>query len=144
MEIAYAIIAAIVIVVAAVFFLRGKDEKIVLSASLKRQQTLDDALAAHMQSLLAQGKKDEAIRLVTDRGVPREAATGVVDAIAKVGTLGNSEISVATNTITLSRDDTAEVMKHIKQGKKVEAIKLIREKTGIGLKEAKDIADQLG
>jgi ribosomal protein L7/L12 len=32
----------------------------------------------------------------------------------------------------------------IKQGEKMEAIKLIRDRTGLGLKEANDIADQLG
>jgi len=143
MELTYGILAAVVVIVAVLLF-RRKDEKIVLSASLRQRETSDDALAAEVQLLLAQGKRDDAIRLVTERGVPREAATRVVDAVAKVGSLGNVEISVTTKTLTLSPEDTAEVTKLLRAGQKIEAVKVIRERTGLGLKEAKDIADQLG
>jgi ribosomal protein L7/L12 len=39
--------------------------------------------------------------------------------------------------------DPAEVMALIQSGKKIEAIKVIREMTGLGLKEAKDLADKM-
>ena len=32
----------------------------------------------------------------------------------------------------------------VRQGRKIEAIKLYREKTGVGLKEAKDAVDRMG
>jgi ribosomal protein L7/L12 len=39
--------------------------------------------------------------------------------------------------------DPAEVMALIQTGRKIEAIKVIREMTGLGLKEAKDLADKM-
>jgi ribosomal protein L7/L12 len=39
--------------------------------------------------------------------------------------------------------DTAEVMALMQQGKKIEAIKLVRLMTGLGLKEAKDLVDKM-
>ena len=40
-------------------------------------------------------------------------------------------------------DYTDEIAELIRQGRKIEAIKLLRESTGIGLKEAKDYVEQL-
>lgn len=143
MEFTWGILAAVAIVIVALLLLRSRDERVVLSASLKREVTPDDALAADVQALLAQGKRDEALRLVTERGIPREAAATVVDAITKIAAFGNVEVAVTTKTLTVSPDDMADVMRLIKAGQKIEAVKVIREKTGLGLKEAKDVADQL-
>ena len=38
---------------------------------------------------------------------------------------------------------TAEVQQLVMQGKKLEAIKVLREQTGLGLREAKDVVDGL-
>ena len=38
---------------------------------------------------------------------------------------------------------SAEVSQLVMQGKKIQAIKVLREQTGLGLKEAKDIVDRL-
>jgi ribosomal protein L7/L12 len=39
--------------------------------------------------------------------------------------------------------DTAEVMALMQKGNKIEAIKLVRQMTGLGLKEAKDLVDKM-
>lgn len=43
----------------------------------------------------------------------------------------------------LTKADTEQVARLIRSGNKIEAIKLVREKTGLGLKEAKDLVDAL-
>jgi ribosomal protein L7/L12 len=45
--------------------------------------------------------------------------------------------------IKLSDDVRARVMVHLKNGNKIEAIKLVREETGFGLKESKDFVESL-
>ncbi len=45
--------------------------------------------------------------------------------------------------IKLSDEVRARVMVHLKNGNKIEAIKLVREETGLGLKESKDFVESL-
>jgi len=86
----------------------------------------------------------EKLFLKEGSGIPLEAAKTAVDAMEKLGTLGTTTLSITTNTTTLSQQDSAEIQRLIRQGEKIEAIKLIRDRTGLGLKEAKDVADRLG
>ncbi len=44
----------------------------------------------------------------------------------------------------LPRDIDSEIRRLVAAGKSVDAIKLVRERTGLGLKEAKDLVDGLG
>ncbi len=39
--------------------------------------------------------------------------------------------------------ETADIVAHLAAGKKIEAIKLYRERTGVGLKEAKDATEEI-
>ena len=39
---------------------------------------------------------------------------------------------------------SAEVLDMVRQGRKIQAIKIYRDQTGVGLKEAKDVIDGLG
>jgi hypothetical protein len=43
----------------------------------------------------------------------------------------------------LAGDDAGDVRALLARGDKIEAIKLVREKTGIGLKEAKDLVERM-
>ncbi len=44
----------------------------------------------------------------------------------------------------LTEGASPEVLELMRRGKKIDAIKLFREETGLGLKEAKDFIDSLG
>ena len=152
MELTYILVGAVIVVIAAIFLfggLRG-DTKLVLGLSTGKTDAPAPAsgsndLTVEVQSLLVQGRKIEAIKLLKERsGIPLEAAKTAVDAMEKLGAVGTTTLSITTNTTTLSQQDAAEIQRLIRQGEKIEAIKLIRNRTGLGLKEAKDIADQLG
>src|SRR5262249_7784726 len=69
---------------------------------------------------------------------PDDADAVKVDAKAPVRDLG------LMATIRYAQETTQEVQKLVAKGRKVEAIKVLREKSGLGLKEAKDLVDRLG
>jgi ribosomal protein L7/L12 len=152
MELTYILVGAVIVVIAAIFLFGGSrgDTKLVLGLSTGKTDEPAPAsgsndLTLEVQSLLIQGRKIEAIKLLKERsGIPLEAAKTAVDAMEKLGTLGTTTLSITTNTTTLSQQDSAEIQRLIRQGEKIEAIKLIRDRTGLGLKEAKDVADRLG
>ena len=152
MELTYILVGAVIVVIAAIFLFGGSrgDTKLVLGLSTGKTDEPAPAsgsndLTLEVQSLLIQGRKIEAIKLLKERsGIPLEAAKTAVDAMEKLGTLGTATLSITTNTTTLSQQDAAEIQRLIRQGKKIEAIKLIRDRTGLGLKEAKDLTDRLG
>ena len=101
-----------------------------------------------IRSLLAQGKKIEAIRLARDKtGFPLDAAKDMVETIEKAGGAAASPAPAAVDPLALIRDAkdlSNEVYRLVKLGNKIDAIKLVREKTGLGLKEAKDLVDRVG
>jgi len=152
MELTYILVGAVIVVIAAIFLFGGSrgDTKLVLGLSTGKTEEPAPAsgsndLTLEVQSLLIQGRKIEAIKLLKEgSGIPLEAAKTAVDAMEKLGTLGTTTLSITTNTTTLSQQDSAEIQRLIRQGEKIEAIKLIRDRTGLGLKEAKDVADRLG
>lgn len=51
---------------------------------------------------------------------------------------------VKSETPPLPSDTNQAVLSLLGQNKKIEAIKLVRERTGLGLKEAKDLVENLG
>jgi ribosomal L7/L12-like protein len=55
-----------------------------------------------------------------------------------------SAMQSITSMLKLARDVIPEVRRLAKQGQKIEAIKLLRERTGMGLNEAKTIVDKFG
>jgi ribosomal protein L7/L12 len=107
-------------------------------------------LADQIKALLARGNKIEAIKLARSRtGFPLEAAKDMVETIEKTGGVVAAQahapetvdpIALIRNAKDLSHD----VLQLVKQGKKIDAIQLIRGRTGLGLKEAKEIVDRLG
>lgn len=154
MELTYIVIAAILIALPFILtrlFSGGgkKDATSVLGASTPRpaktQVSAESALLSdEVKALLVQGQKIEAIKVVRERtGFPLAAAKDMVEMIGKGGSL-SMETKVITSTTELARETTAELRRLISQGDKVGAIKFLRDHTGLGLKEAKDVVEKLG
>jgi large subunit ribosomal protein L7/L12 len=95
-----------------------------------------DDLESRVRALLEQGQKIEAIR------VYREATgTGLAEAKDAVEALGRGgALSAEAGT---DRDFEDELVALLQQGQKIQAIKRYRERTGVGLKEAKDAVEAL-
>ncbi len=153
MELTYILIAAAIIILPLVLtkLLSGKsgDTAKVMGAYTPAQKTAaapgnPEALTGQVQALLAQGKKIEAIKLAREKtGFPLEAAKDVMETIEKGGVSAHVSFSFKT-TITQAKELNDQVQHLVAQGNKIEAIKLIRSRTGLGLKEAKDLVDRLG
>lgn len=98
----------------------------------------------HVRKLTAEGNKIEAIKAVREHtGLGLKEAKDYVEAIPNVVPLSQlarpPEAIERADTDTMRQEATALVA----QGKPIEAIKLVRERTGLGLKEAKDYVDAL-
>ena len=103
-----------------------------------------DALRTEVATLLAQGGKMEAIKLMRDKkGLPLAAAKEAVETICREEAIVTPAPGLMA-TIQRAQQMSEEVRRLAKTGRKVEAIKLLREKSGLGLKEAKDLVDRLG
>ena len=155
MELTYLLIAAAIIILPLVLtkLLSGKsgDTTKVMGAYTPEQKK-PAAAAPHdtgrltddVKTLLAQGKKIEAIKLAREKtGFPLEAAKDMVETIEKGGVSAHASFSFTT-TIRQAKELNDQVQHLVAQGNKIDAIKLIRERTGLGLKEAKDLVDRLG
>lgn len=107
---------------------------------LLRQGPEHESLVDECKRLLVAGKKIEALKLYRERsGLGLKEAKDVIDCIDQ----GKYEMLRARS----SEDRTEEVITQCKQllrhGHKIEALKLYRQSMGVGLKEAKDVIDQL-
>lgn len=93
---------------------------------------------------LATGRRIEAIKLLREanRGIDLRGAMEAVDAYAS----GKRDFSIAEplQAEPLAPKDPlpAEAMAAISRGQLIEAIKIVRERHGLGLKEAKDLVDR--
>jgi ribosomal protein L7/L12 len=97
--------------------------------------------------LVQSGQKIQAIKLYRERyGVGLKEAKDVIDAMAE-----GKEISFPPPSVSVPHDEPgipasmdvlhASIDGMLRQGQKIEAIKLYRERTSLGLKEAKDAVD---
>lgn len=98
----------------------------------------------HVRKLVAEGNKIEAIKAVRDHtGLGLKESKDYVEAIPNVVPLSQlarpAEAIEHADTDAMRQEATALVA----QGKPIDAIKLVRERTGLGLKEAKDYVDAL-
>ena len=153
MELTYILIAAAIIILPLVLtkLLSGKsgDTTKVMGAYTPEQKPAGaphdtGMLTGEVKALLAQGKKIEAIKLAREKtGFPLEAAKDLVETIEKGGVSAHASFSFTT-TIRQAKELNDQVQHLVAQGNKIDAIKLIRERTGLGLKEAKDLVDRLG
>jgi len=106
--------------------------------------TAGTALRVQVEGLLVQGGKMEAIKLMRDKtGLPLQEAKEAVETIARDAAILAPAPSLVA-FIQRAQEMSEEVRKLAASGQKIEAIKLIRERTGLGLKEAKDLVDRLG
>lgn len=124
-----------------------EDANVLLRRDAARKTTaapLDqEALAGEVKVLLASGRKIEAIKLVLSRrGFSLRAAKELVETIERGASPAGEEQHMA-EAAQSARDLAPEVQRLVKQGQRLEAVKLIRERTGMGLKEAKELVDRL-
>jgi ribosomal protein L7/L12 len=97
--------------------------------------------------LIQQGKKIEAIKLVrthTDMGL--KEAKDYVEQLVSMGLPAGAELPpppAPPAARELSAEQLALVQNLLQQGKTIEAIKLVRAHTSMGLKEAKDYVERL-
>ena len=96
---------------------------------------VDEPFRSELVSLLDRGQKIEAIKLYRERtGAGLKEAKDAVEAI---------ERGQAPAPTGLDEALERELVGLLQQGQKIEAIKIYRERTGVGLKEAKDAVEAL-
>lgn len=94
-------------------------------------------IPAAVHEALQRGEILEAIKHLREAtGLGLKEAKDVVEALQKGGTV-NISMEVKSETTTLS----PEALAALQNGNKIEAIKLVREQMGLGLKEAKDVVE---
>jgi ribosomal protein L7/L12 len=96
---------------------------------------IDPADLEQLHSLLAEGKKIEAIKVYRER-----TGAGLAEAKDAVEAL---EAGQRLPSQAIDRGFENELVALLEQGQKIEAIRMYREKTGAGLKEAKDAVEAL-
>lgn len=99
-----------------------------------------------VQEALERGEIIEAVRLAREAtGLDLASSKALVDALRQnpMGSMGGAQVQTTVQVAqkTLGGEDVQQVVSLIRSGKKIEAIKLVRESTGLGLKEAKDVVD---
>jgi ribosomal protein L7/L12 len=109
-------------------------------ATKKRRHIPSAESAAGVRDLLDEGRKDEAIDLYAKfAGVDQYTARDAVEQIEREMRLGDE----AKDTEGLTAQDRDEIRQLLERGSKIEAIKIYRDKTGLGLKESKDVIDEM-
>jgi ribosomal protein L7/L12 len=152
-ELTYILIAAFIIVLPIVltklFSGKSRDTDKVLGSSAHVATPAPAPAGAvpiedQVKGLIAQGRKIEAIKLVRETNrISLEAAKDSVEAIEQHGRSTLGEMGMMT-TVRVAQELNKDVHKLVAKGQKIEAIQLVRERTGLGLKEAKEIVDRLG
>lgn len=127
----------------------GADAAADAPAGTTRSSVPSDAMA-HIQQLVAQGKKIQAVKELREHtGLSLREAKTVVDRMADGATVAGLDLPTAGPQLPPSPPPLPdEVMARVRvlaaQGKKISAIKELRDHTpGLGLKEAKDIVEGL-
>jgi ribosomal protein L7/L12 len=140
------IIAIIVFVVAFWVFhrLQQSPETPVKTSRIEKQQksaqSLPPYLQAEIQTLLTQNKKIAAIKKVRKyTGLGLKEAKDYVEALSKSGATG-AEIPLK---VGITPELKTELKNLISNNRKIEAIKLLRNRSGLGLKQAKEYVDEL-
>jgi len=98
---------------------------------------IDDALMAELKALLAAGQKMEAVRVLREK-----TGLGLAEAKASVEAIADGHSLSGSATPSASEDLTGVVLEAYRISK-IEAIKRVRARTGLGLKEARDLVDRI-
>ena len=98
---------------------------------------MDSDFEAEVRRLLANNRKIEAIKLYRDHtGAGLKEAKEAVELLEREGRLPLGDHRDLSNP-------SEEIVSLLEQGRKIEAIKLYREQTGAGLKEAKEAVEEV-
>ena len=99
---------------------------------------MHDELEDEVRELLASGNKIAAVKRYRE-----ETGVGLAEAKAAVEALeaGNS---LADSVTSDDADLTDQVVSLLERGKKIPAVKLYRDLTGVGLKDAKEAVERIG
>jgi len=130
-------LAFILAIIAITFYLRRRQ----VEDSIPETQRLANpafagSLEKQIKDLLAQDKKIEAIKIFRQAtGVSLKQAMEAVENIATESSWQRTKI------ISAERHD--QITDLLRRNRKIEAIRLYRETTGIGLKEAKDAVEEI-
>lgn len=92
---------------------------------------------SELSRLLAEGQKIEAIKLYRE-----QTGAGLKEAKEAVEALERGEVVPGLGSGSLGKGEE-EILSLLEQGRKIEAIKLYRERTGAGLKSAKDAIEAM-
>ncbi len=138
-------IAIVLLLLFAWFILQPQQGRIAQNAPRRSRPTLPaprGKLDGEIRQLLTQGQKIEAIKRVRQvTGWDLTKAKHYVEALSNASPLEpprqNRPVSLDNKQLHLI------VRQLLAQGQKIEAIKRVRQQTGLGLKEAKDYVDQL-
>lgn len=134
------LVAAVLAVVLVMWLRRGQDIVVVPPAPPAQ---LGGDVPADVQTLLAQGKKIEAIKRVRElTGLDLKEAKDYIEGIER----GVALTGVSTQPPPLNGDPGTveqEARQILATGNAIAAIKRVRELTGLGLKEAKEYVDAL-
>jgi ribosomal protein L7/L12 len=96
---------------------------------------MSDSAGRDLAELVRQGRMIEAIQLVRE-----QTGCGLAEAKAAVEKLQRGERVAPEQSAGGVTDEIREL---VRSGRKIEAIKIYRERTGAGLKEAKDAVDAI-
>jgi len=115
----------------------------VLSDLLEGKPAPSSVDVDQIRELARAGKKIEAIKLVREQtSLGLKEAKDAVESMER-GELVELTLRTASTTQGVSNIDPDQITELLLQGKKIEAIKLVREQTGLGLKEAKDVVEAI-
>lgn len=141
----YLLIAGAIVVGVIVLFL-SRSQRVSNNPMMHNQPFMPDAtnVDSEVLNLIAAGRKIQAIKLVRQRtGRGLKEAKDFVDAFEAQGvTMKPWEKAPKPMKKSVSPDVQQQVQDLVRQNQLIQAIKLVREHTGWGLKEAKDYVDQ--
>lgn len=114
------------------------DQLLALSQQKPTQASTAPDPYAEVRASLAQGMKIQAIKLYREI-----TGVGLKEAKEAVEAMQSQPVSAQPSLKHLSEPDLEPVRTLMVLGKKIDAIKLYRELTGVGLKEAKDAVEAM-
>jgi ribosomal protein L7/L12 len=102
------------------------------------------ALAAFIGAKVASSGKADAARLAQlEKKVDQLLSQAGPDTNAYLQSSVGNPPNAFSASVSITGAASADIMDLIRRGRKIEAIKLYREQTGVGLKEAKDAVEQI-
>jgi ribosomal protein L7/L12 len=108
---------------------------------VRPEESVDDTTRAEVLALLVMGRKIDAIKLLRERtGLGLAEAKNLVEAVERGEPTPPRSVSPPHAP---AAGDDADLAALLAQGRKIEAIKLYRERTGVGLAEAKAAVEAL-